>query len=83
MKIEVLRAPWDPAQVQSLNEFQHGGDMHGYTCPRRSQTPHDPSSQLLATPDGWVCPETGCQYTQDWAHAYVVDGSWRRSPAGW
>ena len=30
---------------------------------------------LIATPDGWICPS--CDYTQDWAHGFMADGSWR------
>ena len=32
---------------------EHGGDY----------------GQLVATPNGWVCPVPGCDFTQDWAHA--------------
>lgn len=31
---------------------------------------------LVATPDGWTCPT--CDYTQGWAHEFMLDWSWQR-----
>lgn len=31
---------------------------------------------LVATRDGWICPT--CPLTQEWAWAWMADGSWRR-----
>lgn len=61
-------APWTTEQVSALNDFQDSGVMHPFTCPR----PHTASMELVATPDGWVCPFLSCDYTQNWAHAAMV-----------
>jgi hypothetical protein len=28
---------------------------------------------LVATTDGWTCPQEGCGYTQAWAHDFMAD----------
>ena len=71
---EIIRAPWTPEQVATLNRFQREGGMHPFTCggDHWLGTPH-----LEATPDGWLCPYPDCDYTQDWAHAFML------RPEGW
>lgn len=72
-------APWTAGQVDSLNEYQRSGFGHPYTCPNRDvghREGVDGRSVLVATEAGWDCPD--CAYTQDWAHQWTVDGSWRK-----
>jgi hypothetical protein len=64
-------APWTDEQVEGLNRWQTAGIMHPYTCANRNDDRHPSRAfldrgTLLATPDGWVCPD--CDYTQNWAH---------------
>lgn len=54
---------WDQRTIDALNAHQRDGRYHPYTCGNGCRT-----SVLVATPDGWVCPEPGCGYTQKWAH---------------
>ena len=77
--------PWDAEQLASLNDFQHAGYFHPFTCPR---THSEPGKQILrAGTDGWVCPGTlsggsvACDYRQYWAHGFMADGSWREPAA--
>jgi hypothetical protein len=63
----LVEAPWSAEQVAALNAYQEAQFHHPYTCPA---CPAD----LVATPDGWVCP-TG-HYKQRWAHATHADGAW-------
>ena len=64
---------WTDDQVESLNEYQASGVMHPFTCERKS---HD----LVATNDGWYCPECekeGFSYTQNWCHEWMVNWKWK------
>lgn len=61
-----IRAPFTPEGVERLNSFQRSGFIHPFTCPMD----HSQSRDLIATADGWICP--GCDYTQDWCHAFMV-----------
>lgn len=54
-------APWTPAQVLVLNNYQVG-KFHPYTCGGCT-----PARDLIATEEGWVC--AWCGYKQDWCHA--------------
>jgi hypothetical protein len=69
-----LHAPWDDDQVASLNGFQSAGWVHPFTCTKGSHT-------LVATPKGWICPHD--TYTQDWAHDFMADWSWREMAPIW
>jgi hypothetical protein len=71
-----IRPPWTSEQVAALNDYQTAGWVHPFTCPNRSNLRHRVSSitrehELVATADGWVCRV--CDYTQDWAHAFMAD----------
>lgn len=61
-----IKAPWTPEQVDALQLFQTSGVMHPFTCPDHSQR-----SDLVPTVRGWICQF--CDYTQDWAHAFMAD----------
>lgn len=78
-----VRAPFTEDQLDSLAEFQYSDTVHPYTCPqdhdwcdycREAGAP--PLSALLE--EGLTCACTGCDYTQDWVHAFAADWSWRR-----
>lgn len=59
---------FSPDEVQSLNEYQHSGAFHPFTCGsgHRCDPQHlDGEGLLVATVDGWICPF--CDYRQDWA----------------
>lgn len=91
-RVEVTRrtwAPWDDAQVESLNGYQRSGVGHPFTCGRCRDAdtesaitrfgdlpePARPERLLVATRNGWVCPT--CDYTQDWAWTVMANGGWR------
>lgn len=76
---EKIMAPFTQKQADALNRYQLAGRMHPFTCPRGH---HDDQTNLVAIPgQGWVClglfKDTGkgalCDYTQDWAHAFMLD----------
>lgn len=67
--MERIYAPFTPAQVKNLNEFQQDQSTHPFTCGNnRTDANHlDGEGRLVATEKGWICPY--CNYTQNWAHA--------------
>jgi hypothetical protein len=67
-----VRAPWARGVIRELGDYQNSGRFHPYTCPN-----DHPMLELTPTKEGWVC--VLCGYTQDWAHTWTVNGSWRRS----
>lgn len=71
---EKSEPPWTPEQVASLNDFQRWRGMHPFTCAHRGAVPHQ-RDVLIAVKNGWLCPD--CDYTQYWAHEWMVDGTWR------
>jgi len=69
--------PWSDEQIRSLMDYQHLGFFHPFTCGTKEKHNHpDDDAVLVATRDGWVCP--CCDYTQKWAHDFMMDGSWRK-----
>ena len=64
----LVEAPWSEQQVDHLNEWQHAGYVHEFTCPNE----HAGSHVLIALRNGWHCP--GCAYTQTWAHEMMLAG---------
>jgi hypothetical protein len=70
--MDQIKAPWTPEQVSALDNFQnHRGPwavhpMHEFTCAHHSQV-----GVLVPTVRGWICQF--CDYTQDWAHAFMAD----------
>jgi hypothetical protein len=88
MTTDHIYAPFTAEQVTTLNHYQHSGHFHPFTCGRCRdklgtgawphqpyQGPHD-DRLLVATLNGWICPT--CDYTQDWAHAFMAaaDAPW-------
>lgn len=61
-----LIAPWTAEQVVALNKWQSDGRVHEFKC----KIGHT----LIATKEGWVC-QPGCDYTQDWCHDYMANGT--------
>jgi hypothetical protein len=62
------QAPWSDDEVNNLMVFQSSGLMHPFTCGTDGCR-----ANLVPTNDGWVCAYD--DYTQDWAHKWMVDGS--------
>lgn len=59
-------------EVKSLNAFQRSGKFHPFTCGGTKHYSEDePTPMLLATIDGWVCPDPHCDYRQVWAHDFM------------
>lgn len=73
---EAVYSPWNIDQVASLNAYQSSGVFHPYTCGNRCVSDRGDDGVLVATPEGWICPE--CGYTQAWALAWMTDWSWRK-----
>lgn len=63
-------APWTNDEVESLYGFQRCGYWHDFTCPQCGST-------LIPRTQGWICWRN--HYTQDWAHKFMTDWTWRRS----
>jgi hypothetical protein len=66
-----------PEQVKNLDEYQRAGVMHPFTCVNRNDGKHFDNGvdkgALVPTVRGWICQS--CDYTQDWAHSFMLDGS--------
>lgn len=76
-----IRAPWTIQQVDTLNRFQREAGMHPFTCGH--EHPAHPNAILEATTNGWRCYVLDCEYTQDWAHAFMADpDAWPSFPFG-
>lgn len=83
MTTKQTTAPWTQEQVESLNDFQTSGAFHPFTCGQCRDTlgtgswPEPINERLLvATQAGWTCPT--CDYTQNWAWAFMADREWER-----
>lgn len=68
-----IYAPFTPEQVEALNAYQHAGRMHPFTCAHEHP---DERPVLVATIDGWQCPDTACDYRQFWAHDFMTTPEW-------
>lgn len=63
---------WTETEVENLNRYQTSRAFHPFTCDNAVCRTKEPLfGNLTATTDGWIC-ET-CDYTQDWAHAFMLD----------
>lgn len=62
-------APWTAQQINNLRRWQEMPDCHPFTCPN----PHV-DRVLIPTIYGWICPDTHCDYTQDWALDFMTEG---------
>jgi hypothetical protein len=70
----MMKAPWTDEQVERANEYQTSREFHPYTCGGASCR-----EVLVATTNGWVCPNPVCGYTQDWAHDFTLEFKSRRA----
>lgn len=70
----VVRAPWTKEQRISLNEFQHSGAFHPFTCDGTNED--GCAEKLYAAEDGWHCPVHD-EYEQDWAWPWMANGEWK------
>jgi hypothetical protein len=69
---DMIKAPFTPEQVKALNYFQASGVFHPFTCANQGDALHNyEQTNLVATWRGWIC--SYCDYTQDWAHAFMAD----------
>lgn len=74
-------APFTPNQVERLTQWQETPWVHPFTCANRGDGQHRTTTDtgvLVPTTGGWTCPD--CDYTQDWAHAYMADEPTPRNP---
>ena len=67
----VVFAPWTQEQVDALNRWQGCGWVHPFTCGKNDHGYLNSQRTLVATKNGWVCPN--CDYTQDWAHDFMFE----------
>lgn len=74
--VERIVPPWDAATVDALNAYQTAGVGHPFTCPVCPDSP-----ALFAMSDGWLCDRPTCDYTQTWAHAFMITEEARILPA--
>jgi hypothetical protein len=65
----IITTPFTDEQVGRLNVWQVSG-LHPFTCGWRDD--HVTEGILIATHEGWICPEERCSYTQDWAHDFMA-----------
>jgi hypothetical protein len=72
---DVVTAPFTAKQVEWLWHYQFHSRMHPFTCGNRSRGTHPGIGGdygiLIPTVRGWVC--MFCDYTQDWAHAFMAE----------
>lgn len=62
----IIVAPFTDEQVRALKEYQKKGEFHPFTCPYHSDVKLKPSKE------GWYCPQTFCEWKQDWAHDFMA-----------
>lgn len=70
---ELINAPFSEDQVEALNAWQEARLVTPYLCPKYHVGPDD--RVLIATRKGWVCSDTACDYTQNWAHGFMAERS--------
>lgn len=66
----MIKAPFTQDQVNNINEFQEAGVVHPFTC-------GNDGAILLAHCAGLECQY--CDYTQDWVHEGMADGSFLKA----
>ncbi len=67
----IIYAPFESAQVDSINAYQQSGRFHPFTCQTGDR------ERLVAYPAGLECPR--CGYAQDWVHTWMADWTWQQS----
>jgi len=76
MNERLIYAPFTPEQVESLNEYQNSLAFHPFTCGGK-----ECRNDLVATSDGWHCPDPACDYAQNWAHEWMGNNAWKEFDA--
>lgn len=60
-----IHAPFSPAQVRGLREWQACGWVHPFTCcDHRTMNVEE---------QGFICP--ACKRVQTWAHDFMIEGA--------
>lgn len=67
-----IYAPWPAEVVAQLNQYQAEGFFHPFTCGAGQAGAHAGGVSLVATGEGWHCPLSSCNYTQDWAWTFMA-----------
>lgn len=73
-------AKFTEEEIKSFNEYQLSGIFHPFTCGsgRRTDKDHLDGEGLLVLGEGGLrCPY--CDYTQQWAHEFMLNGSWKET----
>lgn len=73
-----ITAPFSDEQVKELKNWQRNYKVQPLTCPNRDAPGHierlnREKGTLVPYRAGWFCLD--CDYAQDWAHKFMVDGS--------
>lgn len=68
--MSIIRAPFSGEQVERLQRWQEF--EHPFTCGNDACRKSNNEGALSPTIDGWRCANTGCNYTQDWAHDFML-----------
>lgn len=59
--------PWSKKTTEGLNRWQQSDSRHPFTCGKDNC-----QGILVASAKGLTCPEKDCNYTQDWAHDFMI-----------
>ncbi len=62
-----VKAPFTKEEAEKLNQYQKLGFLHEFTCPNK----HPDRTLIAKEGAGWYCPH--CDYTQNWAHAFMLE----------
>ncbi len=82
---EAKKPIWTDKQVANLKAYQENPQFHPFTCGNRHLPGHKEYAEknglpdhgiLVPTPHGWVCPV--CDYTQNWAHDFMLNGNTKK-----
>lgn len=70
--MSIIKAPFTPEQVETLNEWQSSNSVHPFICSGPGEIfGCYGNCKLSATREGFICP---CEkYTQDWAHDFMAN----------
>ena len=71
--MDQVAKPFTPDMVAELEKHQRERQYHPFTCANRGDGKHGDidgdTGILVPTVRGWICRY--CDYTQDWAHAFM------------
>lgn len=79
-----IKAPFGTQEVVELWKWQMSRKFHPFTCRNRADHPiiAGDNGLLIPTVRGWICQF--CDYTQDWAHDFMLrpkqDSSGKNGP---